>query len=267
MAMAAELVQGVDLWINTPRRPWEACGTSGMKVLVNGGLNLSELDGWWAEAYSPEVGWALGDGKEHPEAEWDSTEADMLYSLLEQEVIPTFYERDARGIPRRWVTKMRASMARLTSQFSTNRMVREYTENYYVPAAAELADRIAANGAMGSVIERWRQRIAENWPTLHFGSLNVTRAGSMFTFEVEVYLGEIAPADVQVELWADPVDGERETVKIMQPVARLAGAANGFIYRAVTAASRPAGHYTPRVIPGMRGVNVPLEASEILWFR
>jgi len=126
MAMAAELVQGVDLWINAPRRPWEACGTSGMKVLVNGGLNLSELDGWWEEAYSPEVGWALGDGKEHGEPEWDVHEADEFYSLLEDEVIPTFYERGARGIPRRWVATMRASMTRLTSRFSSNRMVREY---------------------------------------------------------------------------------------------------------------------------------------------
>jgi glycogen phosphorylase len=267
MAMAAELVQGVDLWINTPRRPWEACGTSGMKVLVNGGLNLSELDGWWAEAYSPDVGWALGDAKEHPEPEWDSVEADQLYSLLEHEVIPTFYERDGHGIPRRWVAKMRASMARLTSRFSTNRMVREYTENYYVPAAAELAGRIAANGEMGTVIEGWRQRIAGPWSALHFGSLGVSQSDSAFTFDVQVYLGEIPPADVQVELWADPADGERETVKTMEPVARLAGMTNGFIYRAVVAADRPAGHYTPRVVPRKSGVNTPLEASEILWFR
>ena len=99
MLMTQELVQGVDLWINTPRRPWEACGTSGMKVLVNGGLNLSELDGWWAEAYSPEVGWAIGDGKEHGEdPAWDATEADELYSVLEREVIPEFYERNESGM-------------------------------------------------------------------------------------------------------------------------------------------------------------------------
>ena len=98
MLLAQELVQGVDLWINTPRRPWEACGTSGMKVLVNGGLNLSELDGWWAEAYSPEVGWAIGDGKEHGEdPAWDAAEAEALYTLLEQEVVPEFYERDENG--------------------------------------------------------------------------------------------------------------------------------------------------------------------------
>ena len=97
MLLAQELVQGIDLWINTPRRPWEACGTSGMKVLVNGGLNLSELDGWWAEAYSPEVGWAIGDGKEHGEdPAWDAQEAETVYTLLESEVIPEFYEHEEK---------------------------------------------------------------------------------------------------------------------------------------------------------------------------
>ena len=105
MLLTEHLVQGVDVWINTPRRPWEACGTSGMKVLVNGGINLSELDGWWAEAYTPEVGWALGDGQEHgDDPAWDAVEADALYDLLEREVIPEFYTRDDKGIPTAWVS-------------------------------------------------------------------------------------------------------------------------------------------------------------------
>jgi len=128
MLLAERLVQGVDVWINTPRRPWEASGTSGMKVLVNGGINLSELDGWWAEAYAPEVGWALGDGREHgDDPAWDAIEADALYDLLEREVIPEFYTRDENGFPSAWVTRMRASMAKLTARFSANRAVREYT--------------------------------------------------------------------------------------------------------------------------------------------
>ena len=117
MLLTEHLVQGVDVWINTPRRPWEASGTSGMKVLVNGGINLSELDGWWAEAYTPEVGWALGDGQEHgDDPAWDAAEAEALYDLLEREVIPEFYTRDANGIPTAWVARMRESMARLTPQ-------------------------------------------------------------------------------------------------------------------------------------------------------
>ena len=140
MLLTEQLVQGVDVWLNTPRRPWEACGTSGMKVLVNGGLNLSELDGWWAEAYKPEVGWALGDGQEHgDEQAWDAIEAVALYDLLERNVIPEFYTRDEKGIPTAWVARMRESMAQLTPQFSSNRAVREYTEQHYIPAAMSLS--------------------------------------------------------------------------------------------------------------------------------
>ena len=150
MHLTAQLVQGVDVWLNTPRRPWEACGTSGMKVLVNGGINLSELDGWWAEAYTPEVGWALGDGQEHDDdPAWDAVEAEALYDLLEREVIPEFYTRDEQGIPGAWVARMRESMARLTPRFSTNRAVREYTEQYYLPAAAAYRARAADKGAFG----------------------------------------------------------------------------------------------------------------------
>ena len=112
MQLTEQLVQGVDVWLNTPRRPWEASGTSGMKVLVNGGINLSELDGWWVEAYTPEVGWALGDGQEHgDDPAWDAAEANALYDLLEQKVIPEFYARDGSGIPTAWVKRMRESMA------------------------------------------------------------------------------------------------------------------------------------------------------------
>jgi starch phosphorylase len=120
MLLTERLVQGADVWLNTPRRPWEASGTSGMKVLVNGGINLSELDGWWAEAYTPEVGWALGDGREHgDDPQWDAAEAEALYQLLEREVIPQFYTRDSKGVPTAWVERVRASMAQLTGQFST----------------------------------------------------------------------------------------------------------------------------------------------------
>ncbi len=131
--LAERLVQGVDVWINTPRFPWEASGTSGMKVLANGGLNCSELDGWWAEAYFDKAGWALGDQQRHAnEAAWDETEADALYTLLEREIIPLYYHRDSAGIPIQWLEKVKQSMATLTPRFSANRMVREYVETYYL---------------------------------------------------------------------------------------------------------------------------------------
>ena len=159
MLLTEHLVQGVDVWINTPRRPWEACGTSGMKVLVNGGINLSELDGWWAEAFTPEVGWALGDGQEHgDDPAWDGAEAQALYDLLERKVIPEFYTRDKKGIPTDWVSRMRESMARLTPHFSANRSVREYTEKHYIPAAGAYHRRVADKGALGRRVVHWHMR-------------------------------------------------------------------------------------------------------------
>ena len=150
MLLTEQLVQGVDVWINTPRRPWEACGTSGMKVLVNGGINLSELDGWWAEAYTPEVGWALGDGKEHgDDPAWDAAEAEALYDLLEREVIPEFYARDEQVFPRLGWRGCGRAWRSLTPRFSANRTVREYTEQHYLPAAAAYRERAADKGAVG----------------------------------------------------------------------------------------------------------------------
>ena len=148
MQLTGRMVHGVDVWLNTPRRPWEACGTSGMKVLVNGGLNFSELDGWWVEAYVPDLGWSLGDGKEHgSDPAWDAAEAEALYERLEREVIPEFYKRNDQGIPTAWVGRMRESMARLTPRFSADRTVREYTEKHYLPAAAASQSRMANKGA------------------------------------------------------------------------------------------------------------------------
>ena len=160
MLLTEQLVQGVDLWINTPRRPWEACGTSGMKVLANGGLNLSELDGWWAEAYAPDVGWALGDMQEHGEdPAWDAKEANALYEILEKEVAPLFYTHNSDGIPSGWISKIRASMSRLTPQFSANRTVREYTQSHYVPAARAFRERQQQQAHLAQQIEAWKQEL------------------------------------------------------------------------------------------------------------
>jgi starch phosphorylase len=135
MGSARILVQGVDVWLNTPRRPMEASGTSGMKAAMNGALNLSVLDGWWAEGYSPEVGWAIGGTEVHPDEErQDAADAEALYRLLEEAVVPCFHDRDAGGLPRTWIGMLRAAMALGESRFSTHRMLREYTEALYLPA-------------------------------------------------------------------------------------------------------------------------------------
>ena len=208
MHLTEHLVQGVDVWINTPRRPWEACGTSGMKVLVNGGINLSELDGWWAEAYTPEVGWALGDGQEHgDDPAWDAAEAEVLYDLLEREVIPEFYTRDESGIPTAWVKRMRESMARLTPRFSADRTVREYTEQHYLPAATAYHLRIANKGAVGKQMVDWQHAVDRNWRSLRFGDVRVETNADHHVFEVEIFLNDLDPNAVRVELYADGING------------------------------------------------------------
>jgi len=268
MLLTERLVQGVDVWINTPRRPWEASGTSGMKVLVNGGINLSELDGWWAEAYTPEVGWALGDGQEHgDDPAWDAAEAEALYDLLEREVVPEFYTRDEQGIPTAWVARMRESMARLTPRFSANRTVREYTEQHYLPAAAAYRERAADKGAVGGLAVNWQHTLEQKWVTLHFGEVKVETDAEQHVFEVEVYLNDLDPNAVRVELYADGVNGDGPVRQEMTRVRQLVGAAGGYVYRAPVPATRPPTDYTARVIPHCSGVAVPLEAARILWQR
>jgi starch phosphorylase len=268
MLLSERLVQGVDVWINTPRRPWEASGTSGMKVLVNGGINLSELDGWWAEAYTPEVGWALGDGLEHgDDPAWDAVEADALYDLLEQQVIPEFYDRDPRGIPAAWVNRMRESMAQLTPRFSASRTVREYTEEHYLPAAAAYRARAAEKGAVGRQIVDWQHGLDEKWAALHLGEVKAEARDDQLAFDLEVWLGDLDPASVRIELYADGVGDGAPVRQEMKRGRKLAGTAGSFVYSAVVTAGRSPADYTPRVIPHHAGVSIPLEDSRIRWQR
>ena len=267
MLLTTSLVQGVDVWINTPRRPWEACGTSGMKVLVNGGVNLSELDGWWAEAYTPEVGWAVGDGREHGEdAAWDAKEAEMLYALLEREVIPQFYTRDENGIPFKWVQRIRESMARLTPLFSANRAVREYTERYYLPAASAYRRRIADKAEASLRLVDWQRDLEQNWANLRFGPTKTDTRDGQHIFEAQVYFGEINPDHVYVELYAEGVDGGAAFRSRAKRGTPLVGS-RGFTYSAAVPSARPATDYSLRIIPDHPEATVPLEAAHILWQR
>ena len=227
-----------------------------------------ELDGWWAEAYSPEVGWAIGDGKEHgDDPAWDAAEAEALYNLLEREIVPAFYSHDEHGIPKSWVNRMRESMARLTPEFSANRAVRQYTEDHYLPAAESYARRAAENGKLGAALVQWQADLARGWKDVHFGPLRVESRDGQLTFEVQVYLGGLDPGAVRVELYADP---KNEGEAFRQPMERgqqLAGSANGYVYSTRTPATRDPNDFTPRVVPYHAEASVPLEAGEILWQR
>ncbi len=265
MFLTEQMVQGVDVWLNTPRRPWEASGTSGMKALVNGVINLSELDGWWDEAYTPGVGWALGDRKEHGDSpEWDAIDAGQLYDLLENEVIPAFYDRNEGGIPLTWTAKMHKSMADLTPYFSTNRTLKEYTEQYYIPAAHAYKTRSAVNGEAGSQIIKRKQTLRANWERIHFGNVQIKKLETGFHFHIQVFMNEVAKKNMQVELYANGInDAKRERIK-MEPTSSQNSNDEHF-YQATVETSRDPNDFTIRIIPNYEGISVPLEDNLIIW--
>jgi starch phosphorylase len=267
MQMAQELVQGMDLWINTPRRPWEACGTSGMKVLANGGLNVSELDGWWAEAYAPEVGWAMGDGKEHgADPGWDAAEAETLYGLLEQQIIPEFYNRGQNGMPSLWLQRVRESMARLTPQFSASRAIREYTDSHYLPAAAGYAQRATSDSKAGVSVLQWQSSIATQWKTLRFGEVSFETKDGQHQFKTQVFPGGLSAEQFTVELYASPTKAHGAP-EIVNACKHSIDASGALVYSACCPAKRSAADYTVRIVPFHASASVPLEASQILWQR
>jgi len=263
MLLTEQLVHGVDVWINNPRRPWEACGTSGMKVLVNGGINLSELDGWWAEAYEPGVGWAIQ--KQHVDDEQsDTAEAEALYAKLEQEIIPLFYYRDNDGLPVGWIAHVRESMARLTPQYSADRAVRDYTEKYYLTAASKFSERAQENGAPAQRLLEWKAAVAKAWPNIRFGELRCETNNGEHAFQLQVRVGDLSAESVTVELYADAMPGgpiERHEM------TRAGADAGSDVYSVRVPASRPATDYTARLIPRNPEAIIPLEVPQILWQR
>jgi starch phosphorylase len=264
MLITVRLVKGVDLWINTPRRPWEACGTSGMKVLVNGGVNLSELDGWWAEAYCPEVGWALGDGQEHGnDPAWDAKEANDLYNLLENEIVPAFYNRNKEGLPTVWLAKVRESMARLTPTYSANRAVREYTENYYLHGAESYRKRSANQGEIGKQIAAWQKALKQHWGQLQFMEQKTETRDGKHHFTYSIYLDGLDPESVKVQLYANGLNGNSFFLQDLERDSKQKE--HIYLYRTSVPASRPATDFTARIIPYFPEVHVPLAASQILW--
>lgn len=258
LVVARYLVQGCDVWLNTPRLGLEASGTSGMKVLPNGGLNLSVPDGWWREGYGQDVGWAIGRGESYADAaEQDQVEAGSLYELLEQEVVPLFYARAGDGLPRPWIARMKQSMKRLTWRFSSNRMLWEYSERYYLPAAAYAA-RLAADGhAAARRLAEWKRRVFRGWSEVrveeaHPVADGTRRVGESYAVSARVRLGALPPEDVRVELYFGPLDAQRRVVAGEVSPMRLAGDAGPGVYAyegAVPCARSGLQGLTVRVVP------------------
>lgn len=266
MLLTEQMVQGVDVWINTPRRPWEACGTSGMKVLVNGGLNLSELDGWWDEAYSPEVGWTFGNRKEIvDDVLHDNEDAERLYALLENEIIPLFYKRNEQSLPVEWIRLMRQSMSQLTFRYSSIRSLKEYTEKYYLPSASLYNERVADKADEGKRIEEWKSFISDRWKGIYYGTPAVETKGDEYFFSVPVFLNGIPADSVAIQLYADRVNAYPVVKQNMEVRQNMQGENGAVIFSARVPANRPSYHYTPRAVPANSLLSIPLEYNNILW--
>jgi starch phosphorylase len=258
--LAAELVQGIDVWINTPMRPHEACGTSGMKVLVNGGLNLSSLDGWWDEAFAPDVGWAFGGGM--PD---DPADAADLYRVLEQEIVPEFYARDESGLPRRWIERIRASMSRLGARYCSNRMLRDYVDDVYIPAAAAVKRRLEEQGRAARALAEWEHLLRAHWDQVHFSRFETTQTADGWQFVVHAQLGEILADQVAVEVVAEAADGAPAMRLAMERGRAIPGTLNGYEYRLCMATERPPSHFTPRIRPVHPDAVLPAELPLVHW--
>lgn len=260
MALAQCLTAGIDVWVNNPIRGNEASGTSGMKVLANGGLNLSELDGWWNEAYSPEYGWAIREGESG-----DAGSAESLYDLLETQVAAQFYDRDDEGIPRQWVARVRSSMSELTARFSSDRTVREYTERAYLPAARGYRARSANGAALAKELHAWGESLRQEWETVRLVPRSMETSAGGPVVHLHAYFGELRAEHLKVELYADAVGPwPRQSVEA-ERVGPIPGAINGFHFVARVGSERPPEHFSARVIPGRPEVSVPMEAPQVLW--
>ncbi|KMY68557.1 alpha-glucan phosphorylase [Desulfocarbo indianensis] len=214
--VARYLVQGADVWLNNPRRPLEACGTSGMKSAANGGLNLSILDGWWDEGYEPGLGWAIGSGEEYENPDLqDQVEAQALYRLLESEVVPLYYRRDQDGLPRGWIRYMKRCLARLCPIFNTHRMLEDYSDLAYVPAAESFNALKADNYARARDLGGWVRRIMENWSQVQVLEVNSPLSGPLthgqeVEVRAKVKLGNLLPSDVACDIYFGALDAEGE---------------------------------------------------------
>jgi len=274
MGAARELVSGVDVWLNTPRRPLEASGTSGMKAAMNGVLHASVLDGWWCEAYAGDNGFAIGDGEEYQDAAFgDHVEAQALYRLLEDELVPLFYERDAGGLPHKWIARMKRSIASVGPTFHTHRMVSEYTEKLYEKAAARSLALCADACKPAAVQSEWRTRVAAAWPGVKVEELTWPQdapvaVGQELRVEVVVALPGLTPADLSVDLYFGKMHGEHAlsggTVSTMSPVAELP---YGRVRFAGALVAPEAGEhaFAVRVLPKHAGLAGPYAMGLIAW--
>jgi starch phosphorylase len=274
MNVARYLVQGVDMWLNNPRRPLEASGTSGMKVACNGGLNLSVLDGWWVEGYAQTNGWAIGAGEEYTDLTYqDDVESRAIYDLLEQEIVPAFYARSSDGLPRAWLRMMKHSVATICPYFNTNRMVQEYMEKCYWPSAQRF-DRLAEGSLKrASALAQWRRSVLRGWPQVRIETVEARGAdpmhvGAELEVKARVNLGGLSPDDVEVQLFHGVVDNQGEIPSPRTVAMSHNGARDGsaWVFQGTIPCRSSGQHgYALRVLPKHADLASPFEPGLVCW--
>ncbi len=274
MNVARYLVQGVDVWLNTPRRPYEASGTSGMKAAANGVLNCSILDGWWVEGYGPDVGWAIGRGEDYADPNYqDEVESQALYDLLEKQILPLFYDRGVDNLPREWIVRMKNCIRKLAPAFNTNRMVQNYAETFYIPAF-DRGTRLAADGLRRSVaLAHTKDALRHKWGGIKIVGVHTSgnghfKVGENMQVEALVDLPGLDPKDVAVQLYAGRISARGE---IEEPTAigmnyskEMAPGRHLFVGRLDCKISGRQG-FAIRILPGGEDLASPFEPGLITW--
>jgi len=275
MDLARDIVQGVDVWLNTPRRLMEASGTSGMKTAINGAINLSILDGWWYEGYRPDTGWAIG-GEEHYDdlGYQDAVESHALYDLLEKEVIPLFYQRGDDNLPREWVGLMKNSMKALSPVFNSHRMVKDYTEQLYSPSALRWKSLRDDGFSRAKSLAKWKEGIRSGWPEMRLKSIDSEindnlKIGQEVEIRTTFELGTISPQDISVEVLFGPLNEKaeisEETATSMRPVDESSQENAEFTGTIVCQTSGRCG-YAIRILPKHEDLNTAYEMGLVRWF-
>jgi len=274
MNVARYLVQGVDVWLNNPRRPLEASGTSGMKVAVNGGLNMSILDGWWVEGYDGDNGWAIGAGEEYTDLSYqDEVESRALYDLLERDLAPLFYTRGSDDLPRGWIRRMKRSITTLVPVFNTNRMVEEYLETCYLPSHRRFVELSTGGMKAATDLATWRRRVAQDWAQVKVEGVEAPtgetlQVGGELPVKVHVNLGGLSPEEVEVQLCHGLLDSMGEIANpqalALRPAGTNGSAATIFAGKVLCTASGQFG-FSVRVLPRHRNLPNLFEPGLVTW--
>ena len=274
--VASYLVQGCDVWLNNPRRPLEASGTSGMKVIANGGLNLSVLDGWWDEAFNSELGWEIGSGEEYSDPIYqDSLESRQLYNTIETKIAPLFYARGQNHLPRAWIAVIKNSMKKLGPIYNTQRMVQQYFEKYYVPAHEKRIALMEENSEKVKNLTTWKNYVKDNWGQINVINVETSNGlkqifvGEDYPVKAEIKLGQLKPDDVEVQIYYGPLEDQNNpqfnSTVVMEVLNK--GNEEGFYTYSGIVKSRKSGQqgFTIRILPKNLLLISPFELNVVYW--